>query len=178
MAEQRMRAEQCTLLLFFSSRRRHTRCGRDWSSDVCSSDLETFADGAVLRARAVLVPEAVGERLGRPQGLPVLERDERDAVALLRQRRPVPRAVERDERAAAVAGGGLRARVEHESIWRPVRGECDGRLVLVSATIDLPPVAAVLRREHEATQLDVVIAVGPAEVVAFVQREQLLGRLL
>src|SRR6266699_5467038 len=28
------------LLFFFSSRRRHTRCGRDWSSDVCSSDLE------------------------------------------------------------------------------------------------------------------------------------------
>src|SRR5690554_7170530 len=27
---------------FFSSRRRHTRCGRDWSSDVCSSDLELF----------------------------------------------------------------------------------------------------------------------------------------
>src|SRR3989442_9738240 len=26
---------------FFSSRRRHTRCGRDWSSDVCSSDLTT-----------------------------------------------------------------------------------------------------------------------------------------
>src|SRR5216684_5579849 len=29
------------LLFFFSSRRRHTRCSRDWSSDVCSSDLET-----------------------------------------------------------------------------------------------------------------------------------------
>src|SRR2546422_9095367 len=27
---------------FFSSRRRHTRCSRDWSSDVCSSDLLTF----------------------------------------------------------------------------------------------------------------------------------------
>src|SRR2546429_9283110 len=26
---------------FFSSRRRHTRCSRDWSSDVCSSDLKT-----------------------------------------------------------------------------------------------------------------------------------------
>src|SRR6266498_4988509 len=25
-------------VFFFSSRRRHTRCGRDWSSDVCSSD--------------------------------------------------------------------------------------------------------------------------------------------
>src|SRR2546429_2513003 len=24
--------------LVFSSRRRHTRCSRDWSSDVCSSD--------------------------------------------------------------------------------------------------------------------------------------------
>src|SRR3990172_10855712 len=24
---------------FFKSRRRHTRCSRDWSSDVCSSDL-------------------------------------------------------------------------------------------------------------------------------------------
>src|SRR2546429_1764399 len=27
---------------FFSSRRRHTRCSRDWSSDVCSSDLIRF----------------------------------------------------------------------------------------------------------------------------------------
>src|SRR6266511_4911730 len=26
-------------LFFFSSRRRHTTCSRDWSSDVCSSDL-------------------------------------------------------------------------------------------------------------------------------------------
>src|SRR2546421_3662026 len=28
-----------TCALFFSSRRRHTRSDRDWSSDVCSSDL-------------------------------------------------------------------------------------------------------------------------------------------
>src|SRR2546429_6917333 len=28
------------VFFFFSSRRRHTRCSRDWSSDVCSSDLE------------------------------------------------------------------------------------------------------------------------------------------
>src|SRR5690625_6623046 len=33
----------CFLLryFFFSSRRRHTRWPRDWSSDVCSSDLKT-----------------------------------------------------------------------------------------------------------------------------------------
>src|SRR3989449_4310438 len=30
-------------VFFFSSRRRHTRCSRDWSSDVCSSDLASTA---------------------------------------------------------------------------------------------------------------------------------------
>src|ERR1035438_10555701 len=29
----------CCGFFFFSSRRRHTRCLSDWSSDVCSSDL-------------------------------------------------------------------------------------------------------------------------------------------
>src|SRR3989442_5878470 len=33
------RLQQLFYSFFFSSRRRHTRCGRDWSSDVCSSDL-------------------------------------------------------------------------------------------------------------------------------------------
>src|SRR5216684_4627571 len=33
---------------FFSSRRRHTRCSRDWSSDVCSSDL---AEGRLTAVR-------------------------------------------------------------------------------------------------------------------------------
>src|SRR2546429_3408566 len=31
---------------FFSSRRRHTRCSRDWSSDVCSSDLTERIDSS------------------------------------------------------------------------------------------------------------------------------------
>src|SRR3712207_3696796 len=35
---------------FFSSRRRHTRYWRDWSSDVCSSDLELEREGKVLEA--------------------------------------------------------------------------------------------------------------------------------
>src|SRR5438105_6675339 len=34
-----------TFFFFFSSRRRHTRSTRDWSSDVCSSDL-IFSAGA------------------------------------------------------------------------------------------------------------------------------------
>src|SRR5690554_5473685 len=37
------------LFFFFSSRRRHTRCGRDWSSDVCSSDLVNNAGSQCFR---------------------------------------------------------------------------------------------------------------------------------
>src|SRR2546428_618569 len=35
------------LIFFFSSRRRHTRSDRDWSSDVCSSDLHLLRGGAL-----------------------------------------------------------------------------------------------------------------------------------
>src|SRR5207253_9060100 len=34
--------ESFALFFFFSSRRRHTRWPRDWSSDVCSSDLQSL----------------------------------------------------------------------------------------------------------------------------------------
>src|SRR3712207_830890 len=41
------------MFFFFSSRRRHTRYWRDWSSDVCSSDLEPTT-GLDPQARHVL----------------------------------------------------------------------------------------------------------------------------
>src|SRR5690606_41170582 len=41
-------------LFFFSSRRRHTRFSRDWSSDVCSSDLDPLESRLVERSRAEL----------------------------------------------------------------------------------------------------------------------------
>src|SRR5699024_11743759 len=34
-----------SLFFFFASRRRHTRSKRDWSSDVCSSDLQPGKGG-------------------------------------------------------------------------------------------------------------------------------------
>src|SRR5699024_11672127 len=34
---------------FFSSRRRHTRSKRDWSSDVCSSDLDSIEAALTIR---------------------------------------------------------------------------------------------------------------------------------
>src|SRR5690606_39369846 len=36
---------------FFSSRRRHTRFSRDWSSDVCSSDLGILEHADAVQAR-------------------------------------------------------------------------------------------------------------------------------
>src|SRR2546429_4238161 len=47
-------------VFFFSSRRRHTRCSRDWSSDVCSSDL--------LEHALDLLQPAI-EKLDRPPSL-------------------------------------------------------------------------------------------------------------
>src|SRR2546422_4416516 len=39
---------------FFSSRRRHTRCSRDWSSDVCSSDLKEETESDLFGEKTVL----------------------------------------------------------------------------------------------------------------------------
>src|SRR3712207_8316345 len=52
---------------FFSSRRRHTRYWRDWSSDVCSSDLEIERE---------LIPQA--EAWGRALGCLTARIDSRD----------------------------------------------------------------------------------------------------
>src|SRR5215510_10411711 len=40
-------------VFFFSSRRRHTRWPRDWSSDVCSSDLD--ADLSLIKGKQVTI---------------------------------------------------------------------------------------------------------------------------
>src|SRR3989449_7707936 len=50
---------------FFSSRRRHTRCSRDWSSDVCSSDLFGAAGAAFIAGLLLgeVAPVATSRRL-------------------------------------------------------------------------------------------------------------------
>src|SRR2546422_9922211 len=58
----------CVFFFFFSSRRRHTRCSRDWSSDVCSSDLgplEMPVRLTVCRlASSLIVRSLIGSRVG------------------------------------------------------------------------------------------------------------------
>src|SRR2546421_7065920 len=52
---------------FFSSRRRHTRSDRDWSSDVCSSDL--FYGGGTPNTGAFTIPNtAASLDAGVPAG--------------------------------------------------------------------------------------------------------------
>src|SRR2546426_2775271 len=50
---------------FFSSRRRHTRLQGDWSSDVCSSDLQTFKIAKVGTIAGCFVRSGVIPRTAR-----------------------------------------------------------------------------------------------------------------
>src|SRR5947209_14291141 len=73
------------LCFFFSSRRRHTRYWRDWSSDVCSSDLplmiETVLDDPVgVPERRVDVAAAVHDMRERDVGAHVRMRQRRSAL--------------------------------------------------------------------------------------------------
>src|SRR5690606_40372924 len=48
----------------FSSRRRHTSCSRDWSSDVCSSDLlELHGDSVQFTVNAELPPKMMKKKV-------------------------------------------------------------------------------------------------------------------
>src|SRR2546429_3948896 len=52
-------------MFFFSSRRRHTRCSRDWSSDVCSSDLGEIDVDLRKRHSKIGRPQRPGDGLSR-----------------------------------------------------------------------------------------------------------------
>src|SRR5690554_364126 len=61
---------------FFSSRRRHTRCGRDWSSDVCSPDLKTIqsdTNEAVISMEHTTAEVVRGARLAQDAGIALEE---------------------------------------------------------------------------------------------------------
>src|SRR6266498_5687794 len=52
---------------FFSSRRRHTSSLRDWSSDVCSSDLPDRLRAALSAAPRIHVPDPEHATAGRSE---------------------------------------------------------------------------------------------------------------
>src|SRR3712207_7356491 len=65
--------KRCCCLFFFSSRRRHTRYWRDWSSDVCSSDLiaetqemlDFCYEHNIVSECEIITPDRVNEAMER-----------------------------------------------------------------------------------------------------------------
>src|SRR5271166_6270804 len=135
--------------------------------------------GRAMRGRSWLFNgacEAVGENLVALRRLAVLERLEDHVVALLRKRGAVPRAVERDKRAAAVVCGKLLSEIEHQRVRCPMRWIERDRPLLVRARSDrLAAVTSVLRSEHELALRVVEVTFRPP-VVRGLDTEQLLPR--
>src|SRR5438445_5698682 len=57
---------------FFSSRRRHTRYWRDWSSDVCSSDLVLYEHSSCSSCSSCLRDSQVSRSTPKPQSLAIV----------------------------------------------------------------------------------------------------------
>src|SRR5256885_11979290 len=95
-------------IFFFSSRRRHTRLQGDWSSDVCSSDLNKMLSH---KAIIFLVSDFLGENIERP-------------LKLLAQRHDVVAVTVEDpsERLLPDIGGSEKGRVGEEGRFRGGRG--------------------------------------------------------
>src|SRR2546430_4460208 len=101
----------CVVVFFFSSRRRHTRFDCDWSSDVCSSDLDEVAAGRDLDAVAGrLVPvqeEALRDRVlgwGELDVDAAVQEEVRRPQHLLARVHPEGQVVEAAPRAVGVRG--------------------------------------------------------------------------
>src|SRR5437870_2026156 len=122
------------VVFFFSSRRRHTRWPRDWSSDVCSSDLKesVFYGGAVHRQpfwnQASLHDQFDRRRTLRKRILPDRSLDDLDRGCWMR-------------------------RIHHQAIiprscgaYFPIGGK--------SVLVQLGPVLAYFQREDQGTAFD------------------------
>src|SRR2546422_1665751 len=109
------------IFFFFSSRRRHTRCSRDWSSDVCSSDLETLVrelskELEVLELRSK-IQEQVQEQVSQSQR----------EYLLREQMKAIQKELGESEDGQAEIDE-LRKKVEESGMPAEARKECDREL--------------------------------------------------
>src|SRR5256884_9553806 len=86
--------------LFCSSRRRHTRCSRDWSSDVCSSDLLDSLEGRIWLQMEWRALEHAFWQQGEDR-----KHDGADAVYFWNYRRPLFSLAENNENALEMNEG-------------------------------------------------------------------------
>src|SRR5256884_8324670 len=107
-------SERVMCLFFFSSRRRHTRCSRDWSSDVCSSDLERVAPAAAIPGGEITIRGR--GFVSRAQARPVVHFGDAEAsLSLASENRLIARVPE------GANGGAVRVASDgHESSPHPV----------------------------------------------------------
>src|SRR6266853_1847021 len=61
---------RCYIFFFFSSRRRHTRFDCDWSSDVCSSDLDELPAVLHLGGERQCLAAGAGAEIDDPHARP------------------------------------------------------------------------------------------------------------
>src|SRR3712207_840049 len=149
------------MYVFFSSRRRHTRYWRDWSSDVCSSDLDAAArrvlehEAGPLRVvggpgtgKTSLLLESVARRVraGVPPERILLLVGSRRAAGELRER--LTALVHRDE--------GDAVRTTRETLVRTVHSYAFGVLRLHAARNDDPPPRLLASAEQDAVVRDLL----------------------
>src|ERR1700733_1494622 len=121
--------------------------------------------------------KAVRENHKGARGLAVGKRLEDDVIPALGQGRSIPRPVERDEGAAAIAGRERRPVIDSQVVGGPVPWEGGDRRLPLRADPDrLAAIAAVFRRKHQLILFLVIIALGPAIVGAGDELNQFLGR--
>src|SRR3712207_6945013 len=100
-------------MFFFSSRRRHTRYWRDWSSDVCSSDLAHLAD------ELEIAPERVTESTHFKQDLDADSLDLYTLVVEFEDAYGVKMSDEQAARVQTVRSEERRVEKECRSRWSP-----------------------------------------------------------
>src|SRR5690625_2911205 len=94
-----MQLSDAPLYFFFSSRRRHTRWPRDWSSDVCSSDLSR-SGGTITAGLLLGYSRKSAARYAFLLAVPAVF-----ASGLYKAAKEVPALLSADGRAAAAAAG-------------------------------------------------------------------------
>src|ERR1039458_10790986 len=125
---------------FFSSRRRHTRCLSDWSSDVCSSDLNyTVVNGRVVDAPSFFGSNPAEVREGPRAGLRVLAAEEdlgRDLIAALTAEQRKTAIVEAKAPADILTSNGRQAALKGQASGISAAQMTPAQLAKLTALLD------------------------------------------
>src|ERR1041385_6979355 len=151
-------------VFFFSSRRRHTRCSRDWSSDVCSSDLPSSLASLVERPALPFRSMAVSRYCPHGNLRATCPQCKLDAVEQAEQRAAVNRARGESGSLGRVEGAELPYPWQREAFQAWLDG---GRSGLVALSFGLPtgdlPFSVMAELVNASPTTNVLVACAPSE---------------